>query len=91
MKLTAISLLTLCLLAACQTTPPPMTAAVRIPVPCVDPKDVPRDPVLMTEEELAALDTGDVPVALEVQRLILIAYARELKAIAEGCSRLPRQ
>jgi hypothetical protein len=68
----------------------PERVSVPVPVPCVDPQDVPPRPSLRSETDLMSLPRGTRTLATWSERAKLEAYALQLEAIAQGCSRLPQ-
>lgn len=67
--------------------PAPLTASVEVPVACVTKK--PTRPSFITEQELVGLSAYQVPIALDLHRIMAQAYIAELEAVVEGCSRIP--
>lgn len=90
--LMAIALVALALAAGCASSPTvdvPKTVNVQVPVPCIDPADVPQRPALRTEDDLMAMDTYRRTLAAWSDLTRLRGYAAELEAVVQGCSRIP--
>jgi hypothetical protein len=79
----------LALLAGCSTLNIPKEVRVPVPVPCIDPKDRPQRPALMSDAELLALDRYKRTHALWADRAERQTYQEKLEAVVEGCSRIP--
>jgi type IV pilus biogenesis protein CpaD/CtpE len=67
----------------------PREVKVPTPVACIDQAKVPAKPAVRSESDLAAMDRYRRTLASWADRLKLVAYAAELEAIVEGCSRIP--
>lgn len=79
-------------LASCASQPQvqvPREVKVRVPVPCVDAAQRPQAPAVATLDDLLAMDRGTRTLRTVADLERLRAYARELEAVVEGCSRLP--
>lgn len=86
------ALLTLALATGCSSIPEirvPERVNVQVPVPCVDPAARPQRPATRTEADLLAMDTYRRTLAAWADLTSLRAYAGELEAVVEGCSRIP--
>ena len=84
--------LALALASGCSTIPEvnvPREVRVQVPVPCVDPAARPQRPATRTEPDLLAMDTYRRTLAAWSDLTRLRAYAGELEAVVEGCSRIP--
>ena len=82
----------LALASGCSTVPEirvPERVNVQVPVPCVDAAARPQRPATRTESDLLAMDTYRRTLAAWADLTSLRAYAGELEAVVEGCSRLP--
>lgn len=66
---------------------PPVTASIKVPVPCIEKK--PERPVLVTDAELAAMNDYQLPLALRAYHLVAGAYIAELEAVTGACAVLP--
>ena len=80
------------LASGCSTIPEiavPEKVLVQVPVPCVHPDSRPPRPATRTEADLLAMDTYGRTLAAWSDLARLRAYAGELEAVVEGCSRIP--
>lgn len=68
----------------------PKEVKVPVPVPCIDPADVPKRPATRTEADLLAMDPYRRTLAAWSDLKRLEAYAGELEAVVHACSRMPR-
>lgn len=92
-SLIAGALVASALVAGCESVPKvkvPERVLVQVPSPCIDPADVPQRPALRTEADLMAMDTYRRTLAAWSDLKRLEAYAGELEAVVQGCSRIPR-
>lgn len=69
-------------LTAC-TTPAPQVIRVQVPVPCV--VELPPVPAITTGGELLAMNDYRLLITIARERLVLLSYAEELRASAQGC------
>ena len=82
----------LALASGCSSTPEiavPERVLVQVPVPCVQPDSRPQRPATRTEDDLLRMDTYGRTLAAWSDLARLRAYAGELEAVVEGCSRIP--
>lgn len=86
-----LALIALLASSGCASTALDIPKEVRVPVPvaCVAPKERPRQPTLLSDAELLALDGYRFTWALWGDRLERQAYQATLEAVVEGCSRIP--
>lgn len=78
-------------LASCSSVPElqvPETVKVQVPVPCVDAAQRPQKPATRSEGDLLAMDRYRRTLAAWSDLKTLEAYAAELEAVVEGCSRI---
>lgn len=77
-------------LASCADAPLEVPKEVKVPVPvaCVPADKRPQAPVLRTEADLMAMDRYRRTIAAWSDKIKLEAYAAELAAIVEACSRI---
>lgn len=78
--------------SGCTTIPEiavPERVAVQVPVPCVDAATSPQRPATRSEDDLLAMDRYRRTLAVWSELARLRAYAGELEAVVEGCSRIP--
>lgn len=76
------------LLAGCASAPP-IETRVPVAVPCIAAGDRPVRPALPTRAELDAMSDYQLPLGLDLYRVLAEAYIGELEAAVDGCSRLP--
>jgi hypothetical protein len=78
-------------LSGCSSSPVEVPREVKVPTPvaCVDQAKIPAKPAVRSESDLVAMDRYRRTLASWSDRLKLQAYAAELEAIVEGCSRIP--
>ena len=67
----------------------PESVMIEVPVACI--RELPVRPNVRTTAQLLAMDRFSRTIATWADRLALDAYARELEAVADGCSRLPNR
>lgn len=67
----------------------PREVKVAVATPCIDARDRPVRPHLLTEGELLALDSYRRTWALWAEWLQLRLYVGELEPIIEACSKIP--
>lgn len=67
----------------------PREVKVQVPVPCIDPADVPRRPATRSEADLLAMDAYRRTLAAWSDLKRLEAYAAELEAVVAACARMP--
>lgn len=87
-----LGLVAMALASGCTTLPEvrvPERVKVPVPVPCVDAAKRPQPPAVRTEAALLGMDEYSRTLATWAERLRLKAYAAELEAVVEGCSRIP--
>ena len=82
-------LLVLGALAGC-ATPLQIPREVKVPdpVPCLDTKDRPARPAILSSAELLLLSRYDRTLQLWIDHELLRGYTVKLEAIAERCSQL---
>ena len=74
------------IISGCATTQPvPKAIYVKVPIPCIEKDKVPVAPMLRTGAELSKLNDYDLVLAINVQRLEVEQYAKELAAILIAC------
>jgi hypothetical protein len=78
--------LPLVLMAGCACKP--VTVQVKVAVPCIE--TVPVRPALVTDAELATMGEGQMVLALDAHRIIVMLYVAELETVVHGCAQLPR-
>lgn len=89
--LLCVAVLAAALATGCSTVPEiavPEKVLVQVPVPCVHPDSRPQRPATRTEDDLLNMDTYGRTLATWSDLARLRAYAGELEAVVEGCSRL---
>ena len=74
------------MLSGCATPipPPPQIVNVPVPVSCL-PAVLPQRPKTATDTELAALDDYKFPLAIFLDRRLLLDYSAELEAVLLAC------
>ena len=91
--MTRIAILIALAAAGCETVPRTVEilkeVLVQVPVPCIDPKEKPLRPALLTDAELNVLDNYRWAWAMWGDRLERRGYEAKLEAIVKECSRIP--
>jgi len=78
---------TILLVTGCATPgipPPPQIVNVPVPVSCL-PAVLPQRPKTATDTELSALDDYKFPLAIFLDRRLLLDYSAELEAVLVAC------
>ena len=65
--------------------PVPKEVKVPIPVPCIEAKDVPQAPPIVTNPELLKLDEYSFVLTIYTERQDLRRYSAEQAALIEAC------
>ncbi len=85
----AVILFLAIVLAGCATSLEiPKEVQVPVPVPCVDPKDLPVPPLIATEAEILLMPRYERTLRIWIDHARLVTYQAQLEAIARRCSQL---
>jgi len=79
-------------LASCSSVPKidvPKEVRLPVPIPCVDAAKRPKPPAVVPIDDLLAMDKGTRTLRAWANLERLVAYAAEVEAVVEGCSRIP--
>lgn len=83
--MTSASLVILALSGCATTLPDPITIKIPVPTPCVTTSELPSEPQISSNADLANMDDGQLVLTLASERLDLKRYHGEASAILQAC------